>query len=96
MSKEKFNPKLRSQHWFDNYTSSLIDSDDLNSLTVIFQKDKIQEATESFERFFLRQKLAENNCNILATAEQIGIRRQSLHRKINRLRITPPKGVTEK
>lgn len=82
--------------WFDNYTSSLIDSDDLNSLTDILQQDKIQEATESFERFFLRQKLAENNWNILATAEQVGIRRQSLHRKINRLRITPPKGVTEK
>ena len=82
--------------WFDNYTSSLIDSDDLNSLTDILEQDKIQEATESFERFFLRQKLAENNWNILATAEQIGIRRQSLHRKINRLRITPPKGVTGK
>ena len=82
--------------WFDNYTSSLIDSDDLNSLTDILQQDKIQEATESFERFFLRQKLAENNWNILATAEQVGIRRQSLHRKINRLRITPPKVVTEK
>ena len=82
--------------WFDNYTSSLIDSDDLNSLTDILQKDKIQEATESFERFFLRQKLAENNWNILATAEQVGIRRQSLHRKINRLRITPPKDVTKK
>ena len=82
--------------WFDNYTSSLIDSDDLNSLTDILEQDKIQEATESFERFFLRQKLAENNWNILATAEQVGIRRQSLHRKINRLRITPPKGVTEK
>ena len=82
--------------WFDNYTSSLIDSDDLNSLTDILQQDKIQEATESFERFFLRQKLAENNWNILATAEQVGIRRQSLHRKINRLRITPPKFVTEK
>ena len=50
--------------WFDNYTSSLIDSDDLNSLTDILQQDKIQEATESFERFFLRQKLAENNWNI--------------------------------
>ena len=82
--------------WFDNYTSSLIDSDDLNSLTDILQQDKIQEATESFERFFLRQKLAENNWNILATAEQVGIRRQSLHRKINRLRITPPKDVTKK
>ena len=82
--------------WFDNHTSSLIDSDDLNSLTDILQQDKIQEATESFERFFLRQKLAENNWNILATAEQVGIRRQSLHRKINRLRITPPKGVTGK
>ena len=82
--------------WFDIYTSSLIDSDDLNSLTDILQQDNIQEATESFERFFLRQKLAENNWNILATAEQVGIRRQSLHRKINRLRITPPKDVTKK
>ena len=82
--------------WFDNDTSSFIDSDNLNPLTDILQQDKIQEATESFERFFLRQKLAENNWNILATAEQVGIRRQSLHRKINRLRITPPKGEPQK
>ena len=82
--------------WFDSDTSSFIDSDNLNPLTDILQQDKIQEATESFERFFLRQKLAENNWNILATAEQVGIRRQSLHRKINRLRITPPKGEPQK
>lgn len=58
-------------------------------LATILQQDGIQSATEDFERLFLQHKLAENNWNIRATAKQIGIQRQSLHRKINRLGLTP-------
>lgn len=45
----------------------------------------IREASQGFERIFLSHKLKQNHWNIQATAEQIGIRRQSLHRKINEL-----------
>lgn len=45
----------------------------------------IKEASQGFERIFLAHKLKQNHWNIQATAEQIGIRRQSLHRKINEL-----------
>ena len=45
----------------------------------------IKEASQGFERIFLSHKLKQNHWNIQATAEQIGIRRQSLHRKINEL-----------
>ena len=45
----------------------------------------IKEASQGFERIFLAHKLKQNRWNIQATAEQIGIRRQSLHRKINEL-----------
>lgn len=45
----------------------------------------IREASQGFERIFLAHKLNQNHWNIQATAEQIGIRRQSLHRKINEL-----------
>ncbi|MYE90923.1 sigma-54-dependent Fis family transcriptional regulator [Candidatus Poribacteria bacterium] len=45
----------------------------------------IKEASQGFERIFLEHKLKQNHWNIQATAEQIGIRRQSLHRKINEL-----------
>ena len=58
-------------------------------LATILQQDNIQSATENFERLFLQHKLAENSWNIRATAEQIGIHRQSLHRKMNRLGLTP-------
>ena len=60
-----------------------------HQLATILQQDGIQSATEDFERLFLQHKLAENNWNIRATAKQIGIQRQSLHRKINRLGLTP-------
>ncbi len=45
----------------------------------------IKEASQGFERIFLEHKLKQNHWNIQATAEQVGIRRQSLHRKINEL-----------
>jgi len=41
-----------------------------------------REAKEQFEKQFLRQKLQENNWNISRTAEEIGLERSNLHRKI--------------
>jgi len=41
-----------------------------------------REAKELFEIQFLRQKLDENNWNISKTAEEIGLERSNLHRKI--------------
>lgn len=41
-----------------------------------------REAKELFEKQFLLQKLEENNWNISRTAEEIGLERSNLHRKI--------------
>ena len=41
-----------------------------------------REAKELFEKQFLQQKLEENNWNISRTAEEIGLERSNLHRKI--------------
>ncbi len=41
-----------------------------------------RDAKELFEKQFLRQKLEENNWNISRTAEEIGLERSNLHRKI--------------
>ncbi|WP_020676672.1 sigma-54-dependent transcriptional regulator [Geopsychrobacter electrodiphilus] len=41
-----------------------------------------REAKEIFEKQFLKQKLEENNWNISRTAEEIGLERSNLHRKI--------------
>ena len=54
----------------------------------------IKEASQGFERIFLAHKLKQNHWNIQATAEQIGIRRQSLHRKINELGLQRDLGET--
>ena len=54
----------------------------------------IKEASQGFERIFLSHKLKQNHWNIQATAEQIGIRRQSLHRKINELGLQRDPSVT--
>ena len=53
--------------------------------TAYLMSATIKEASQGFERIFLDHKLKQNHWNIQATAEQIGIRRQSLHRKINEL-----------
>ena len=45
----------------------------------------IREASQGFERAFLEHKLQQNNWNIQETARQIGIKRQSLHRKLKEL-----------
>jgi two-component system nitrogen regulation response regulator NtrX len=41
-----------------------------------------REAKELFEKQFLKQKLEENSWNISRTAEEIGLERSNLHRKI--------------
>ena len=82
--------------WLDNQPSISITPDISSPLTNILRQDDIQIATEAFERLFLKHKLKENDWNVRATAEQIGIRRQSLHRKMNRLMITLIKTETEK
>jgi two-component system nitrogen regulation response regulator NtrX len=42
----------------------------------------LKEAREYFEREFIRSKLQENNWNVSKTAEEIGLERSNLHRKI--------------
>ncbi len=42
----------------------------------------LKEAREHFEKEFIRSKLNENNWNISKTAEEIGLERSNLHRKI--------------
>ncbi|MDY0212916.1 MAG: sigma-54 dependent transcriptional regulator [Desulfuromonadaceae bacterium] len=42
----------------------------------------LKEAREHFEKEFIRSKLIDNNWNISRTAEEIGLERSNLHRKI--------------
>ncbi len=46
-----------------------------------------KEARKRFEQEYLRQRLEENNWNISQTAEQIGLERSHLHKKIKSLDI---------
>ena len=59
-------------------------SSDVNLLGLL-DAPTIKKATQSFERIFLEHKLQQNNWNIQETARQIGIKRQSLHRKLKEL-----------
>ena len=54
--------------------------------------DSYREAKELFEKQFLLEKLAKNNWNISRTAEEIGLERSNLHRKIKSYGIEPGKG----
>lgn len=49
--------------------------------------ESMKEATMRFEREFILRRLAQNDGNISKTAEQIGIARRNLHRKIRQLGI---------
>jgi len=44
--------------------------------------DSYREAKELFEKQFLLQKLQKNSWNVSRTAEEIGLERSNLHRKI--------------
>ncbi|HID03795.1 MAG TPA: hypothetical protein EYP18_11405, partial [Desulfobacterales bacterium] len=43
---------------------------------------------KSFEKEYLQQKLNENNGNISQTAEQVGMERSHLHKKLKSLEIS--------
>jgi two-component system nitrogen regulation response regulator NtrX len=51
--------------------------------------DSYREAKEIFERQFLREKLIKHNWNVSRTAEEIGVERSNLHRKIKSYNIEP-------
>jgi len=53
--------------------------------------DSYREAKEIFEKQFLLEKLQKNNWNISRTAEEIGLERSNLHRKIKSYGIEPDK-----
>jgi two-component system nitrogen regulation response regulator NtrX len=52
----------------------------------------LAEARRSFEREFLAARLREHGGNIARTAEAVGIARESLSRKLKRLKLEPPRG----
>lgn len=58
---------------------------DTTPLSRLLNAPTIKDASQGFEKIYLEHKLKQNNWNILATAQQIGIKRQSLHRKIKEL-----------
>ena len=49
--------------------------------------ETLKEATSKFERDFILMRLIRNSGNVSKTAEQIGIARRNLHRKIRQLGI---------
>jgi two-component system nitrogen regulation response regulator NtrX len=52
------------------------------SASIPLKHADFKEARESFEREFIRSKLQENDWNVSKTAEEIGLERSNLHRKI--------------
>lgn len=63
-----------------------VDSHPLDAnLRGLLDAPTIKDASQDFERIFLEHKLRQNNWNIQETARQIGIKRQSLHRKLKEL-----------
>ena len=52
-----------------------------------YQKFSYKEAKKHFERDYITSKLLENNGNVSQTAEQIGIERSHLHKKVKSLNI---------
>jgi len=53
----------------------------------LYQQFDYKEAKKHFERDYLSSKLLENSCNISKTAEQIGMERSHLHKKVKSLNI---------
>ena len=61
------------------------DEGDAVSGEAFFAADGLKEARKRFEKAFIERKLAENDHNVSKTAEQIGVERSYLHRKIKKL-----------
>jgi len=51
--------------------------------------DSYRDAKELFEKRYLMEKLQKNNWNISRTAEEIGLERSNLHRKIKAYKLEP-------
>ena len=60
---------------------------ELQGLDAIELPDSYREAKEIFEKQFLLKKLRKNNWNVSRTAEEIGLERSNLHRKIKTYQI---------
>ena len=56
-----------------------------DSLEEILEIDDLKKARERFERIYILRKLRENSWNISLTAKKLGITRQQLHKKIEKL-----------
>ena len=83
ITQEDLPPEIFSEHGVETLQSSgELDTPPLHSLLNV---PTIKGATQGFEKIFLEHKLKQNNWNVQATAQQIGIKRQSLHRKIKEL-----------
>ncbi len=64
-----------------------IEGPDVPSQEVHPDGEALKEATMRFEKEFILRRLAQNDGNVARTAEQIGIARRNLHRKIRQLGI---------
>lgn len=62
---------------------------DLSPPETMQMPDSYREAKEIFEKQFLVEKLKKNNWNVSRTAEEIGLERSNLHRKIKSYNIEP-------
>ncbi|MCD6580775.1 MAG: sigma-54-dependent Fis family transcriptional regulator [Desulfuromusa sp.] len=62
---------------------------ELQNLGTADLPDSYREAKEVFEKQFLLEKLRKNNWNVSRTAEEIGLERSNLHRKIKTYHIEP-------
>lgn len=62
---------------------------ELQNLETADLPDSYREAKEVFEKQFLLKKLRKNNWNVSRTAEEIGLERSNLHRKIKSYHIEP-------
>ncbi|MCK5825387.1 MAG: sigma-54-dependent Fis family transcriptional regulator [Desulfuromusa sp.] len=64
-------------------------ANDSQSMMTSSLPNSYREAKEVFEKQFLRDKLQENAWNVSRTAEEIGLERSNLHRKIKNYQIEP-------
>jgi len=77
---------IEAAHLYDSISMRKEDSD-IPSQEVYVGLKSLKEATQRFEKEFISRQLAQNDGNIARTAEQIGIARRNLHRKIRQLGI---------
>jgi two-component system nitrogen regulation response regulator NtrX len=64
---------------------SVVTEEQANTWQAPFMVNDFKEARKIFEREFLRLKLSENDGNVSQTAEEIGLERSHLHKKVKSL-----------